>query len=233
MSIALQSSGTDFDKQKRTSVVHHVVAASIATTIVVVGVGTAGMVVAATKTAIVGLLAMMIVSVGPTDVVTTMVPVELIATLRVAAMIATAAAGTTIVVEADLMAEMKGALQLTPMLLQGRPASLTAEVETKNTVLTIGTPVNDLRSANPFRCGALCQITRPNLSISHALRLGVSRGGEEGFFGYAMVLWVYNGSCRYWYGSFAITAALISSVSVSRSLFTPEKRHHQFFLRFG
>jgi len=123
-------------------VVHHAVAVSIATMIVVAEVGTVGMVavvvaVAATMTATVVHLATMIASVAPTGVVTTMALVELTATLRAVAMIATAAAGTITVVEveaAGLMAEMKDALHLTLMHLLGRLVSRTAEVETKNTV---------------------------------------------------------------------------------------------------
>ena len=62
------------------------------------------------------------------------------------------------------------------------------EVETKTTALTIGTPVDKLRSANPLRCGALCQIMRPNLSRgSEGSELEVSVHGEDGSCGF--LLW--------------------------------------------
>ena len=85
----------------------------------------------------------------------------LIAMLPEAVMIAIAAVATITVV-AEVMAEMMDALPPTTPL-RGVVVSRT-EVETMwNTVLTIGTPINKLRSANPLRCGALCQITRSNL----------------------------------------------------------------------
>lgn len=148
--------------------VHHVVAASIASTIVAVVVaGTVGMAVAVTMTAIVDPLATMIVSVVPTDVVMTTGRAALTDTHQAGAMIVTAAAvGTTTVVAVILMlVGTVGALMLrTAMLPRERLGTRTVEVETKITVLTIGTPVDKLRSANPLRCGALCQIMRPNLS---------------------------------------------------------------------
>ena len=148
--------------------VHHVVAASIAMTIVAVEVevGTVVMV-AATTTAIAAPLATKIVSVAPTaDVAMTTVLAELTVTPLVVAMIATAAVATTIVVvlslTAEMVAEMVGALQVMWMPLQGRP-EIPTEVETKISVLTIGTLVDRLRSANLLRCGAFCQIAHPNL----------------------------------------------------------------------
>lgn len=135
--------------------------------VVVVVVGTVGMAAAVTMTAIVDPLAMMIVSVARTDVVMTTGPAALTDMHQVGAMIVTAAAvgTTTVVAVIPMLVEMVDALMLrTAMLPRERPGTRTVEVETKTTVLTIGTPVDKLRSANPLRCGALCQIMRPNLS---------------------------------------------------------------------
>lgn len=150
--------------------VHHVVAASIASTIVVVVVvvvGTVGMAVAVTMTVIVDPLATTIVSVVRTDVVMTTGPAALTDMHQADAMIVTAAAvGMTTVVAVILMlvGMVDVLMLLTAMLPRERLGTRTVEVETKTTVLTIGTPVDKLRSANPSRCGALCQIMRPNLS---------------------------------------------------------------------
>ena len=148
--------------------VHLVVAASIASMIVgEVVVGTEGMAVAATTTAIVGLLATMTVSAARMDVVTTMALAVLTVMRQVGATTVTAAAVTTTVAVTPMAVEIVGALMLrTVMLRQEKLGTRTVEVETKTTVLTIGTPVDELRSANPLRCGALCQIMRPNLSSS-------------------------------------------------------------------
>ena len=122
-------------------------------TIVGVEVGTADTaaaveVVAATTTITVALHVMMTASVALMDVVTTMAPAALTATPQVGAMIVTAAAGMIIVEVgvAGLMAETKGALQPTPTLPQGRPASRMAEVETMITVDRYSRQI--LRSAN-------------------------------------------------------------------------------------
>lgn len=149
--------------------VHHVVAASIASMIVVVVVvvGTVGMAVAVTMTAIVDPLATMIASVARTDVVMTTGLAALTDMHQAGAMIVTAAAAgtTTVVAVIPMLVGMVDALMLrTAMLPRERLGTRTVEVETKTTVLTIGTPVDKLRSANPLRCGALCQIMRPNLS---------------------------------------------------------------------
>ena len=150
--------------------VHLVVAASIASMIVVVVVvvvGTVGMAVGVTTTAIVDLLAMMIVNAARMDVVMIMALEELTAMHRAGATIVTVAAAVTTTVAAviPMLVEMVGVLTLrTAMLPQERLGTRTVEVETKTTVLTIGTPVDELLSANPLRCGALCQIMRPNLS---------------------------------------------------------------------
>lgn len=150
--------------------VHHVVAASIASMIVVVVVvaGTVGMAVAVTMTAIVGLHATMIVSVVHMDVVMITALEASTATHQAGAtiVIAAAAVTTTVVAVTPMSVEMVGVLMLrTATLPQERLVTRTVEVETKTTVLTIGTPVDKLRSANPLRCGALCQIMRPNLSF--------------------------------------------------------------------
>ena len=135
--------------------------------VVVVVVDTVGMAAAVTMTAIVDPLATMIVSVARTDVVMTTGPAALTDMHQVGAMIVTAAAAgtTTVVAVIPMLVEMVDALMLrTAMLPRERLGTRTVEVETKTTVLTIGTPVAKLRSANPLRCGALCQIMRPNLS---------------------------------------------------------------------
>ena len=120
----------------------------------------------ATTTVIV--LAMMIVSVVPMDVVTTMaLGGSTVMPPRVAATIATAAVVMTIGGVLSLMVEIVGVLRLTGTPPQGTLAT-PMEVETKTTVLMIGTPVVRLRSANLRRCGALGQITRPNLSSNLA-----------------------------------------------------------------
>ncbi len=165
--------------------VHPVVAASIASMIVVVvAAGTVDMAVAVTMTAIVDPLATMIVNVALMDVVMTTALEALIDMHRAGATIVTAAAAvmTTVVAVTPMPAEIVGALMLrTAMLPQERLGTRTVEVETKTTVLTIGTPVDRLRSANPLRCGALCQIMRPNLSSgSEGSRLKVSVHGEDG-----------------------------------------------------
>ena len=151
----------------------HVVAASIALMIVVVAaaavaaVGTVDMAAAVTMIAIVDLLATTIVSVARMDVVMTMALEALTGMHQAGVTIATAAAAVTtiVVVVTPMLVEMVGVLMLrTAMLLQETLGTRTVEVETKTTVLTIGTPVDELRSANRPRCGALCQIMRPNLS---------------------------------------------------------------------
>lgn len=84
--------------------VHPVVAALIAMMIVVaVAVATVGMAVAVTMTAIVGLLATTIVSVGLMDVVMTMALEALIDMHQAGAKIVTATAVTTIAVAMTLM----------------------------------------------------------------------------------------------------------------------------------
>ena len=174
--------------------VHHVVAASIAMMIVAVEVevGTVGMV-AATTTAIAAPLATKIVSVVPTaDVAMITVLAELTVTPLVVAMIATAAVATTIVVvlslTVEMVAEMVGALQLMRMPLQGRP-EIPTEVETKISVLTIGTLVDRLRSANLLRSGAFCQIAHQTCQqFSHALDFVVAAHGDGGYFNIATML---------------------------------------------
>ena len=161
------------------------VAASIASMIVgVVGGVTVGMAAAVTMTAIVDLHDTMIVSVARTAVVMTMALEASIGMHQVGATIVTAAAAvmTTVVAMTPTLVETVGALMLrTAMLPQERLGIRTVEVETKTTVLTIGTPVDKLRSANPLRCGPLCQIMRSNLSSgSDGSKLEVSVHGEDG-----------------------------------------------------
>ena len=143
------------------------VAASIVTKTVAVDMGIVATVaaIAGTMTAIV--LATMIGSVVPTDVVTTMGLGESTVMPQVAGTIATAAVVMTIVEVLSPTVEIVGVLRLTRTHPQGILV-IPMEVETKTTVLTIGTPVDRLRYANSHRCGALGQITRPNLSSTVA-----------------------------------------------------------------
>ena len=175
--------------------VHHAVAASIAS-MIVVEVAVAGTVgtavaVAVTMTATVDLLATMIVSDARMDVVMITALEELTDMHRAGATIVTAVAAvtTTVVAVTPMLVVIVGALMLrTAMLPQERLVTRTVEVETKTTVLTIGTPVDRLRSANPFRCGALCQIMRSNLSSGfQGLELEISIHGEDGSCGF--LLW--------------------------------------------
>ena len=140
--------------------VHPVVDALIASMIVVVVVvGTVGMAVAVTMTATEDHLVMMIASVVRTDVVMTTALGESTGMHPVGVMIVTAVAAVTTIAVAvtRMLVAMAGALILrTAMLPQEILGTRTVEVETKTTVLTIGTPVDKLRSANPLRCGALC-----------------------------------------------------------------------------
>ena len=206
--------------------VHHVVAASIAMMIVAVEVevGTVGMV-AATTTAIVAPLATKIVSVVPTaDVVMITVLAESTVTPLVVAMIAIAAVATTIVVvlslTVEMVAEMVGALQLMRMPLQGRPET-PMEVETKISVLTIGTLVDRLRSANLLRCGAFCQIAHPNLpTILACLRFcGCSTWRRRVLqycydaLGSLQIMSCHVGACV---GAFHLATALVSSEAAPR-----------------
>ena len=138
---------------------HLVVDALIALMIVVVVAGTVGMAVAVTMIATVGHLAMMIASVVRTDVVMTTALGESTGMHPVGGMIVTAVAVVTTIAAAvtRMVVEMAGVLILrTAMLPREILGTRTVEVETKTTVLTIGTPVDKLRSANPLRCGALC-----------------------------------------------------------------------------
>ena len=115
---------------------------SIAMMIVVEVVATVAMaVVADTMIAIVALLATMTVSVVLMGVVMIMDLVELIDMLQAAATIATAAVATNTAEGATPTAEMVDVLGATLVILQEIRVSLTVEVETKNTALTIGTPV--------------------------------------------------------------------------------------------
>ena len=168
-----------------TSVVHPAVAASIASMTVGAVVGaTVGMAVAVTMTAIVDLHDTMIVSVARMAAAMIMALEVSIGMHQVGVTIVTAAAAmmTTVVAVTPTVAETVDALMLrTAMLPQERLGTRTVEVETKTTVLTIGTPVDKLRPANPLRCGPLCQIMRSNLlSGSEGSKLEVSVHGEDG-----------------------------------------------------
>ena len=174
----------DSNIQKRTSAVHPVVVVSTALMIVGEAVaGTVGMAVVATMTAIADLLATMTVSVARMGVVMTMALAALIGMHQVGAMIVTAVAVTTTVAVTLTADEIVDVLMLrTAMLPQETVETRTVEVETKTTALTIGTPADELRSANPLRCGALCQIMRPNLSSGpeEGSILEISVHGEDG-----------------------------------------------------
>ena len=141
--------------------------ASIVMKIVAVDMGIVATVAAIVGTTTAIVLVTTIVNVVPTGVVTTMALGESTAMPRVAATIATAAVVMTIGGVLSLMVEIVGVLRLTGTPPQGILV-IPTEVETKTTVLTIGTPVDRLRSANSCRCGALGQITRPNLSSTIA-----------------------------------------------------------------
>lgn len=167
---------------------HHVAAASIALMIVVavvVVVDTVDMAVAVMTIVIVDRLATMTVSVARMDVVMITAHEASIAMHRAGVTTATAAAAvtTTAVAVTPMLVEMVGVLMLrTAMLPQGRLGTRTVEVETKTTALTIGTPVDELRSANSLRCGALCQIMRPNLSSGfEGSEIEVSLRGEDSY----------------------------------------------------
>lgn len=124
-----------------TFVLRLVVAASIDSMIVVVEVVIVDTVEDATKIATVAHPATMTVSVAHMGVVTTMDLVASTAMPQEAVTIAIAAAvATTIVAETSPMVAMVGALGAMAML-QESLVTLTVEVETKTTALTIGTPV--------------------------------------------------------------------------------------------
>lgn len=220
--------------------VHHVVAASIASMIVVVAavavvVGTVGMAVAVTMTAIADLLATMIVNVARMDVVMTTALEALTAMHQAGATIVTAVAAvtTTVVAVTPMLVEKVGVLTLhTAMLPQEMLGTRTVEVETKTTVLTIGTPVDKLRSANPHRCGALCQIMRPNLSSGiEGSELEVSVHGEDGLCGF--LLWCSRDTAGP-VGAMALLPALSSEAAQRSGFPSVQKVSASFiFLRFG
>jgi hypothetical protein len=134
---------TDLDLQKTTFVVRRVVAASIDLMIVVVEVVIVDTVGDATKTVTVAHPDTMTVSVVHMDVATTMDLVASTAMPQEAVTIAIAAAvATNIVVGMNPTAAMVDDLGVMAML-QGSLVSLTVEVETRITALTIGTPVVD------------------------------------------------------------------------------------------
>ncbi len=152
--------------------VRHVGAVSTATMIAVEGMEEA----VATRTATVDLPVMMIASVVLMGAVTTMDLVALIATLHPAAKTATAAVEMIVVAATSLTVEMADDLAIMRLMgslrLQEMLENPTVEVEPMTTILTIGTLVDRLRSANLLRCGAPCEITRPNLSTTTELSTG-------------------------------------------------------------
>lgn len=144
--------------------VRHVVGVLIAMTIVV-----EVMEAVATTIATVDLHVTTIASVVLMGVVMTMALVVLIDTLHQAVKTAIAAVEMIDVGVMSLMVvEMAGGPTIMRLMrslrLRGMLEIPMVEVEPKTTILTIGTLVDRLRSANLFRCGALCEITRPNLS---------------------------------------------------------------------
>ena len=125
--------------------VHRVVVDSIATTI---DVAEATVDTAADGTTILTVVLpdMTTVSVALMDVVTTMALVVSIAMHPGVVMTVTAAEVTITAVAASITVGMVGVLAIQlpmAMRLQETPGTHTAEVETKTTVLTIGTPVDD------------------------------------------------------------------------------------------
>lgn len=215
--------------------VRHVVVASTASMIVVVVVeGTVVMAVAVTMTAIVDLLATMIASVARMDVVMTTALEALTGMHQAGATIVTAAAAvtTTVVAMTAMVVEMAGVLMLrTATLPQERLGTRTVEVETKTTVLTIGTPVDKLRSANPLRCGALCQIMRPNLSSGfEGSELEISVHGEDGSCGF--LLWCSSDTAGPVGHDFA-SSIIIGGSTAIRIFFSPKVSASFIFLRFG
>ena len=156
------------------------------TIVVAVAVVIVGMAVVVTMTAIADLLATMIVIGVPMDVAMIMALEALIGMRQADATIVTATVVTTTVVAVTpMLAETADAMA---MRLSETHGTHTVEVETKTTVLTIGTPVDKLRSANPLRCGALCQIMRPNLLRgSEGSRLYVSVHGEDVTCGFLLL----------------------------------------------
>ena len=144
--------------------VRHVEVVSTATTTVVEVMEAAAM-----TTVTVGLHATMIASVVLMGVVTIMALVALIAMLHQDVKTAIAAVemidAAVMSLTAVEMADGRAIMQLMRSLrLQGTLEIPMVEVEPKTTILMIGTLVDRLRSANLLRCGALCEITRPNLS---------------------------------------------------------------------
>ena len=151
--------------------VRHVEVVLIATMIVV-----EGMEAVATTTATVDLHVTTIASVVLMGAVMTMALVALTDMLHQAVKTAIIAVEMIDVVVTSLMVEMAGGptiMQLMRSLrLRGMLEIPMVEVEPMTTILMIGTLVDRLRSANLLRCGALCEITRPNLSASIELSTG-------------------------------------------------------------
>lgn len=96
------------------------------------------------------------------------------AMLHPAVRIATPVEETIAVVVTSRMVEMADDLATTRLMgslrLQGILEIPTVEVDPMTTILTIGTLVDRLRSANLLRCGALCEIMRPSLTTSNRVQ---------------------------------------------------------------
>ncbi len=145
-------------------VVHHGGAVLTATMTVVEGMVEA----VAMMTTTVDLHVMMIASVVLMDVVTTTALATSIAMLHPAVKIATPVEETIAVVATSRTVAMVDDLATMRLMgslrLRGMLEIPTVEVDPMTTILTIGTLVDRLRSANLLRCGALCEIMRPKLS---------------------------------------------------------------------
>ena len=105
----------------------------------------------------------------PMDDVMTMGPAASIAMLRVAVMIATAAAEMTVVVAAAVAVTIEAMVVTVTQLLGSLVTHM--EVEPPMIALTIGTPVVKLRSAKIHRYGALCKINAPRPTQPYGLAL--------------------------------------------------------------
>ena len=138
------------DVQMTSSVGHHVEAAMIVSMTVV----EADTAVVATMTIIVDHATTTVSAVPMVDAMTTMALVASIATLQ-DVMIVIAAVEMTVAAAMSTMAEtpdVRVPLRMANRHRQEIAEILTVEVELSTTVMTIGTPVDRLRSANLLRC---------------------------------------------------------------------------------
>ena len=138
--------------------------AALIAMMIVAEVGMVEVVTMILTTATVGPLATMTASVVPTEdlVVTTMAAALIAMLLRVARIAIAVAETIVVVVEMNIMVGtvVVVAVTIIPPVTANRPLQGMLgnhmEVEPMTTVLMIGTPVDRLRSADLFRCGALC-----------------------------------------------------------------------------